>query len=282
MRNLYSFEDKLNECLREERLPFTQSGDEAKAKVMQRVNHQLTNERRFSFGFLRVAATTGLVVLGLALIWLLIGRTTVTSEELAGKPIELPDGSTAFLNSTSTLKFNAATWPFNRKVELLSGEAFFNVEKGSRFKVETSVGEVSVLGTSFNVRLSDNKLIVACKTGSVEVHCGRTNQKIILSPGELVEAGVPGAEVKSVSPLHIAEWIKGEFFFDNIPVRDVFSVLAGQTGYTIDVDPDVQANYTGQFNKTQKLTEILDIVCLPLDLKYSVDTENKNIQITKN
>ena len=39
----------------------------------------------------------------------------------------------------------------DERIIQLRGEAFFEVEKGSRFVVQTGKGAVEVLGTSFNV-----------------------------------------------------------------------------------------------------------------------------------
>ena len=48
----------------------------------------------------------------------------------------LPDGSSVDLNAVSKLNFDPETWVSDRRVEL-SGEAFFKVEKGSSFTVQT-------------------------------------------------------------------------------------------------------------------------------------------------
>jgi len=54
------------------------------------------------------------------------------------------------LNSKSTISFNKTDWKNNRQLTL-DGEAYFKVEKGSTFTVNTNNGSVTVLGTQFNV-----------------------------------------------------------------------------------------------------------------------------------
>lgn len=61
----------------------------------------------------------------------------------------LPDGSVVRLNSVSRLSYKPLGWYFSRSAEL-SGEAFFEVEKGSKFTIYSMLGSTSVLGTSFN------------------------------------------------------------------------------------------------------------------------------------
>ncbi len=102
----------------------------------------------------------------------------------------LPDGSTGWLNSGSTLKY-ALNFNDNRTVEL-EGEAYFDVihSRAHPFYVKTSDIMVKVLGTRFNVRsYPDDKTIettllsglVEIETLSPEVGKGR---KLILKPNQ--------------------------------------------------------------------------------------------------
>ncbi len=68
------------------------------------------------------------------------------------KKIMLPDGSTVWLNSKSTLKLDENFNESNRLVSL-QGEGYFDVTHSKKpFKVETSEFEINVLGTAFNVK----------------------------------------------------------------------------------------------------------------------------------
>ena len=73
----------------------------------------------------------------------------------------LPDGSTFVLNADSRLSYDKNNWGTARKISL-TGEAFFSVQKGAVFSVETPTGSVQVLGTKFNV-WSRNNLLEAAK-----------------------------------------------------------------------------------------------------------------------
>ena len=64
----------------------------------------------------------------------------------------LTDGSKIYLNSVSSLTVDENYNLLNRKVEL-NGEAYFEIEKGTLpFTIKTEYGEVTVLGTSFNLK----------------------------------------------------------------------------------------------------------------------------------
>jgi ferric-dicitrate binding protein FerR (iron transport regulator) len=55
------------------------------------------------------------------------------------------------LNAASKLSFNEKKWADQRALTL-EGEAFFKVQKGQTFSVNTTAGVITVLGTQFNVK----------------------------------------------------------------------------------------------------------------------------------
>ena len=75
-------------------------------------------------------------------------RPVVTSAPLANTSTHLlPDQSKVLLNDGSSIEYGKNKWEEERKVHLL-GEAFFNVQKGAKFQIETANGTVAVLGLS--------------------------------------------------------------------------------------------------------------------------------------
>lgn len=81
--------------------------------------------------------------------------------------VELPDNSYVFLNKNSYLAYDEN---FNNRYVKLEGEAYFDVTEGeTAFIVNTSMGEIKVLGTEFSVRSTNNDLKVQVKKGTVEV-----------------------------------------------------------------------------------------------------------------
>ena len=89
--------------------------------------------------------------------------TTSYGEQLA---FNLPDGSKIQLNAGSKISHKRFFWNSNRTLEL-DGEAYFEVEKGEKFSVNTDYGTVSVLGTKFNVKSRTKTFEVNCFEGAV-------------------------------------------------------------------------------------------------------------------
>lgn len=104
------------------------------------------------------------------------------------KKVLLADGSTVILNARSKIKLDTVSYDRkNRIVELLAGEAFFEVKKDSTkaFIVQAQQLQTMVLGTSFTVKnyAELNEVSVSVFTGKVKVATDN-NPLAILVRGE--------------------------------------------------------------------------------------------------
>jgi transmembrane sensor len=102
--------------------------------------------------------------------------------------VRLADGTEVLLNGDSRISYNNNFQGATREVEL-SGEAFFDVVRdGSRpFIIHTAAIDLTVLGTSFNVRsyVNEKNTEASLLTGSLEVSLrNNPDKKIILKPSE--------------------------------------------------------------------------------------------------
>jgi ferric-dicitrate binding protein FerR (iron transport regulator) len=89
---------------------------------------------------------------------------------------ELPDGSIAFLNHNSSLSYDEEFSPRTLEVE---GEVFLSVvEKETPFVVKTQHGEITVLGTEFNVKSQAEELEVEVEEGIVELKTATQSEKV--------------------------------------------------------------------------------------------------------
>ncbi len=140
----------------------------------------------------------------------------------------LPDLSTFVLNAQSELAYNQKTWKEDRTLTL-KGEAFFKVEKGSKFTVKTPNGTVQVLGTQFNVWSRNDKLEVKCTSGKVAVLNTKgqklgeltANQAIALSE-DVVEKNWEFQNSENTS------WMNGISKFKNVSLSRVLNELERQ------------------------------------------------------
>ena len=196
---------------------------------------------------------------------------------------KLPDNSIVTLNSQSTISVIEDRWDDERKVRL-EGEAFFEVEPGSKFTVVTEYGEVTVLGTSFNVYARPTGFEVTCKTGAVKVLF--KDQETILAPGQkayYTEFSKPSTDMSTlktaeVSVNEIGAWREGNFYYDGINLQEVIDEMERQ----FDIEIKVSANmnglfYNGYFSKSN-LTEALQLVFIPMGLTFEMEGNQVNVQ----
>lgn len=145
---------------------------------------------------LRVAAGIALLAVG---IWAFKHQMPVEGDLMAAttsanatKQLSFSDGSAVLLNHSSKLEHQEAFTVNERRVKL-HGEAFFQVSRDENrpFVIETANAEVTVLGTSFNVRSypDDSFFEVFVESGKVRVSFAEGKQQVELTKGEFVRIG---------------------------------------------------------------------------------------------
>ncbi|MDY8136442.1 FecR family protein [Aquimarina sp. 2201CG5-10] len=191
--------------------------------------------------------------------------------------IELPDGSEVKMNAISKLSYKELDWKNNRKLKL-EGEAFFKVEKGSRFTVVTETGEVQVLGTQFNVNTQPGYFEITCHEGKVKV-IGANDEEAILNAGDafrIADKKIENWKIESSTP----GWLLGETTFTNTPLNQVIKSLENQFEIKIDKEHiDDHQRFTGSFTH-ENLELALKTIFVPMEISYTFSDEN-NIVLAK-
>lgn len=137
----------------------------------------------------------------------------------------LEDGTRVDLNTDSAIRVRYS--PTERRIELLRGEAFFDVTKNpSRpFVVEDSALRATALGTRYGVRRDDaSSGDVQVEEGRVEVASSRS--RVTLGPGDLARVSADGAlSVETTDVASRAAWREGKLVFSGQPLREVLATL---------------------------------------------------------
>ena len=181
--------------------------------------------------------------------------------------LQLPDGTQVWLNSDTQLKYPVQFRDGeSRKVELVYGEAYFDVSpssdhNGDDFRVLQNKQEVQVVGTQFNIKAYKEESFVytTLVEGKVNVNFKNIQQK--LSPNQQATYNIEtGAlQIADVKVYNSISWKEGIFSFEDMPLKEIMKVLA--RWYDIEVVFENEAiekeKYTGQLRKKQSLEEIL-------------------------
>lgn len=194
--------------------------------------------------------------------------TTRTGEQIQ---VTLPDGSQVSLGARS--KLTVAFTRGARDVRLEAGEAFFAVQKNAArpFRVHVLDGVVTAVGTAFDVRTTNDRVLVAVAEGVVQVngaaasfrHPGASAAGVperAMSPVASLRRGEaisflsrPGehmlepATVTRVDPAEPARWRDGWLVYRDEPLRDVLTDIARYTDRDIVIDGNIAVNshFTG-------------------------------------
>ncbi len=262
--------------------PFPESGEESWEKFRNKIEKgdgDNLSERWLNAGRILVYAVAASILL--FIVFFTAGQLSqkkVTVPRGTRQTVFLPDSSKVVLNADSEMSYSRWLWNFRRSVKL-RGEAFFVVRKGKKFSVICNPGEVMVKGTSFNVFSRKDAFEVKCLEGMVLVDVPE-NHAVTLKAEEAVRYDPESGRqtVYSFNAGKAGSWMRGEFIFEHAPLEMVFHELERQFDIRILYSGAAAGRkYTGSFNN-RNLQSALDLVCVPMGLKYTFLDEH-TIQI---
>jgi ferric-dicitrate binding protein FerR (iron transport regulator) len=175
----------------------------------------------------------------------------------------LPDGSTVWLNSASTLHF-PVRFARDERVVRLEGEGYFEIAADARrpFRVLTGEREIIVTGTSFNVSAyaDDPTWHVTLDEGSLRVRAG--GEEVSLTPATrfiLHESTGRGELLDNVETDTYTAWTRGQIYFRLTPLEEIVRKLARWYDFTISYETGElkQVQFRGGINKYRPLAETL-------------------------
>lgn len=200
--------------------------------------------------------------------------TTSYGEKLA---ITLPDGSKIQLNADSKLSHKRFFWLNNRKVNL-QGEAYFEVEKGKGFAVETTYGMVSVLGTKFNIKTRAKTFELNCFEGVVRFDKLATKEHRILKKEDRVILS-EGAIIDEKAKENLPNWMNGISVFKETPLHKVIDDIRIQYNVTFEVnDADVTKLFTGSFLHND-IEKALKSTLAPMGISYTLSQDKTVVSL---
>ena len=202
--------------------------------------------------------------------------------------ILLSDSTLVWLNSDTKLKYPVTFKKGEpRTVELLYGEAYFDVSPSSKhqgrlFKVLTKMQEVEVVGTEFNIKAYDDEehIYTTLVEGKVNIVVGNKAQQ--LRPGEqsILKIDTKHITKHKVYVDYDIAWVRGYFNFKDKPLTEIMKVLS--RWYDVDITFESQSlkavKFSGLLSKTQNIEDILNGI---KNTKFinAYDIEDKTISI---
>jgi len=193
----------------------------------------------------------------------------------ARKKCVLPDKTVVWLNAGSVLKYAPVLSGETRQV-FLDGEGYFEVAKDAAhpFIVNTSKGNITVTGTTFNVYAYESKprFVTALLEGHVSV-TAKSGKSVNLLPLQKAELNNEVLTVSPVSDPDAYKWKDGLISFDNERITDVLERLETSFGKKITIKhlDDPHLLLTGKFRLNDGLEYALKVLSDGYNITYEAD-----------
>lgn len=179
--------------------------------------------------------------------------------------IQLADGTRVNLNENTVFKF-PANFEGNaeRKVILEKGEVFFNVvtDKIKPFVVNIGFTDISVLGTAFNVQLTDKYLSTTLIEGKVML--SNEKNEAILQPNQqaLISSHNTDIIVQEVDVSSTIAWHNKLWVFERQTIESIMADLTGWYNFEYEfVDEEAkEITYTASLEKAESIENVLRLL----------------------
>jgi transmembrane sensor len=187
--------------------------------------------------------------------------------------IVLPDGTRAWLNAATTLKYPGVFAKDHRTVEL-EGEAFFEVAQKQHqpFIVKSKAQELQVLGTTFNIYAypDEETTRTTLASGSVQIRNLSTHMVNKLQPGLQSEVNGHATIISQADVFSATAWKEGLFSFRNASVEDLMKQLRRWYGVEVEFEgaiPPMRIN--GEVGRNMSATKVFEVLDY-LDIQFRI------------
>ncbi|NVO21060.1 MAG: FecR domain-containing protein [Bacteroidetes bacterium] len=250
----------------------------APSRRIHRIQPVHNQVRKIAGYALRIAAV---LLIGIAIFQFLVPHTsfkTIASGTSVAAPLSLADGSTIFLNSSSSIKF-PEKFGGNKREVYFWGEAFFEIahDPTRPFIIETGETRIKVLGTSFNVKAypKTNRIEVVVNSGKVLFYHVDKNDHIL---GQVIllkgDKGVYFRNTGQITRLlndepNYLSWKTGLLVFSETSLDKVLTAVGQKYGVTFNMaDKDLsQLKLTATFDN-ETLDAVLEVLQLVHNLQF--------------
>lgn len=188
--------------------------------------------------------------------------------------VQLPDGTSVWLNAASSIRFPTSFEGKKRSVEI-TGEAYLEVarNKSKPFTVSVNGAEIEVLGTHFNVSAygDDNVIKTTLLEGSVFFSKGTNNT--LLKPGEQSRLNASGnLQVEDVDVNTVVAWKNGYFDFQGSDIETVARQLS--RWYDVEVIHEKKINelFYARIPRNTKLSDVFKALELTGKVKFEMQS----------
>ena len=206
------------------------------------------------------------------------------------RKVVLADGSTAFLNTNTELQVHFSV--DERRIELIHGEAWFDVRKDSSrpFVVVGDYASATAVGTAFTVRNNDQFTRIAVTEGSVRVlldepigdrnHInglgsqiepsgGTTHNTWQLAPEQAMRISASALRALAVDPSVEQAWQRGQLIYKDVSLEHLIADLNRYLPVTLTInDPELAQRKLSAILQLDDHAAMLEALSQVLPIKW--------------
>ena len=192
--------------------------------------------------------------------------------------LRLPDGTNAWLDALSSIRFPSEFTGNERRVEV-SGQVYFEVahNKAQPFIVTKNNMQVQVLGTHFNVNAYDNEpdIKVTLLEGAVKVS-DRGNSRQI-QPGQQATVRHSELDSESINVIstvdleQVMAWKEGVFKFNGSTVQQIMEQLSYWYDIEVVYAATIQETFVADMDRNLPISKLLSLLEMTGQVKFAID-----------
>lgn len=197
--------------------------------------------------------------------------------------LTLEDGTKVWINAGTKLKYPVVFTGDKREV-FLEGEAYFDVVHGERpFVVNTSFGDVKVLGTAFGVTAypGEKYCYTTLERGRVSFQAPGWEPMEMVPGEQIVASGTGIMEKRTVNAEEYVGWRYGLYVFKEKPLKDIMETLARWYDITVEFQSEELGDilFTGNLERYDRINIFLNALVRTGNVHYMI--EGKRVFLSK-
>jgi transmembrane sensor len=186
----------------------------------------------------------------------------------------LPDGTTGWLNSGSSIEYNIPFINKSRNVSL-HGEAWFDVatDENHPFEITAGNSKVKVLGTKFNMSAypEEKYMEVVLENGKVEFSAFGIGKSIQMKPNERLIYTSNSVNISLTETSKYSAWKEGKLIFRGDPMTEVVRRIERWYNVEVELVDKELENYVirGTF-QDDSLEDVIKYLSLTSPVRYRI------------
>ncbi len=173
----------------------------------------------------------------------------------------LPDGTRAWLNSESTIRYPSEFDSIIRRVTI-TGECYFEVAHNpyKPFIVSVNGIDIQALGTEFDINAYPNEeaFLTTLVHGLVKVSSG--DKQVTLKPGQQIKIRNNNWALAQVETESITAWKDNKFKFKNAPIEEIMRQVERWYDVKIKYADKILFHFNGTIDRNVPVSHLLHLL----------------------